>query len=308
MGFAASNSPISFTTITATSVAGIVSSLHSIFLSTGMVASAISGGYQFTMASPDLALGAKLRVYDDGSGYCRFQFVSLDELREGFPHHLRTGASRQYQVWANCCQVFISVAGTVRVGYPTGTDVSMSSVGGGIPFVPQSLLGDCGVDNSPDLATEVWWSFGDENLFDTTNFRWATTSTDWSACYNGDLMVAGAGYATVNTLRIFPTRIAKGIGNDAETRFYQGDQLWFEPFIGWGQSLPLDSVARVRGQLYDAVLGSVYAPIDDRITNQGFDFINYMGDPPADQNNTKFSSLYLLLGEHTPADSFGYMY
>lgn len=305
MGFAASNSTISYSVIPADNVGLILSGLHSILSGVGWTSTVITDGRQYTIASPDM-LGAKVRIIDVGSGNVSIQFLSLDELRIGFAHLLSARAAKEFQVWANCCQLFISMHGVLLPDITNG----FCSVAGGIPFVPPDLLGDCGVDVGPVLATEIWWSNGDGNGSDPSSFRTTIVPGSWSACYNGVLLPI-ASTRVISSLRLFPKAIALPWGPFPgivpRTRWYGGEQLFFEPFIGWG-ALDIDSPARVRGQLYDIAMGSVYAPIDDEISDQGFDFINYMGDPPAHVDATRFSNLYMLKGVHSSAAGYGFIY
>lgn len=302
MGFAATNKPISFSSIPIDTVALILSGLHSILGAVGWTSTVISGGHQYTIADPTSTLGAKVRIYDDGSTDARVQFLSLNELVLGNLHRLSARAGRSLQVWANCCSLFTSQVGVTTPDATTG----LCSLSGGIPFIPPDLLGDCGVDRGPTLATEVWWSEGDDNIFDTTSFRRAIVSGSWCACYNGTLINSGP---TESVLRLIPKSIALPwplfFGATPRTRYFGGTQLFFEPLIGWGDAgVP----TKIRGQIYDAAMGSITALVDDRLTTQGFNFINYSGDPPGHVDSTRFSSLYLLLGAVGSTGSYGYVY
>lgn len=303
MGFAASNLPISYSTIPGDSISLILSGLHTILVSVGWASTVIVGGHQYVIANPTATLGAKVRVYDGGS-HVIVQFLSLNELRIGQAHKLSASSGKEFQVWANCCQLFISVAGVTIPDISTGN----CSVAGGIPYVPPSLLGACGISIGPELATEIWWSNGDGNLFDTTNFRYSIAPGMWSACYNGDLIGISGLDHPISQLRLLPKAITLPwgpfFGTVPRTRYRGGEQLFFEPIVGWGDST-LDSPTKWRGQLWDSVQGSIFTPVDDLLTNQGFDFINYMGDMSVDL--TRFSSLYLMVQSHS-VGSFGYIY
>ncbi len=307
MGFAASNKDIIYSVIPADNVGLILSGLHTILAGVGWTSTVITSGKEYTIATPDLALGAHVRVKDDGAGNVSVQFLSLYGTNFGALHLLSPRAGKEFQVWANCCQLFISVHGILLPDITNG----FCSMAGGIPFVPPDFVGDCEAGLPTELTIELWWSNGDGNNFDPSSFRTTIVPGLWSACYNGTLMPV-ASTRVISQLRLFPKSIALPWGTFPgivpRTRWAGTDeQLFFEPFIGWGTP-EIDSPSPIRGQLWDCVLGSVYKPIDDEISVQGFDFINYMGDPPAHVDATRFSNLYLLKGVHSSAAGFGYIY
>lgn len=315
MGFAASNRPITYSTFPTDNISQIINGLHTRLTSVGWTSVAITGGYKYTIQAPDSTLVAKVKIHDDGFGLATVQFMSFDETRLGYTHKIAPSPGRILQVWANCCQLFTSIRGGIAPGVPLEVISNLSTVAGGILYVPKDLLGECGVDAGPALANEIWWSNGDTSIFDSSNFRWITSPKAWSACYNGNLMVADPStYSNLNSLRLIPVGITlpwPGVfGIVPRTKFYNSTEpLWFEPILCWGQGPSYDGISRWRGQIYDAVQGSLYAPIDDRIVTQGFEFINYMGDPPNHIDSTRMCSLYLLIGEAGGVGGgAGYMY
>jgi hypothetical protein len=202
VGFAASNTTIVFQQFVASSPSAILTNLVSIFeAAQWTLAGAISGGFQFIIQSPPAQnglpsqnLGARVNVFIDpnfsisGVPQVGIQLLSLDLTTHnlGFIHHLQAVPGRILQVWANICQFFISQPG---VAIPT-TGNAYSTCAGGIPYIPFNLLGVCGRDVGPVLATEAWWSGGDEDSQNGTNFRFATTCNPFSACYNNNPLVS----------------------------------------------------------------------------------------------------------------------
>lgn len=302
MAFAPSNKTIVFTTFTADTAAALVANLSAILSTVWASSVGITGGNKFTISSPDAPfLGVKCKVFDDGTvNFVRIQFLSLDEARVGFAHYLKYAIGKVYQVWANCCSLFISVN-----GISVGSVVDHSCVAGGIPFVPRSLVGQCGIDIAP-LITEIWWSNGADT--NDNNFRWTIRPLSWSACFNGNLMVTtggGTNYTELNSLRLIPMHLSLPwplfFGTVPRTKFFGTDPdlttMYFDPLIAWGDNLKPESIGKIRGQLYDAAMGSVYVPVDTLLTTQGFKFVNYMGDVPAHVDATRFSSLWLMTGK-----------
>ena len=211
MAVAFSLSPIQFNqAIDGSSVGSLVSGLLSTLNDAGWVGSGITGGFKFTLVSPQ-NMQCKVKVWDDSSGNAAIQFLSVDEARIGFLHHLAPASGLVFQCWANVCQLFVSVAGKYIADPFKGPWFAC----GGIPFVPSGLLGSCGVDAGPTLANEIWWSCGDGSGtragVDSLSFRLSNAPTGYSACYNGDLQNAiatGPGstqqYSALNSFRLLP--------------------------------------------------------------------------------------------------------
>ena len=330
MAFAASNTTIIFTQFVASSPSAILSNLVSIFeAAQWTLAGAISGGYQFIIQSPPgqsglpfQNLGARVNVFIDpnfsisGIPQVGIQILSLDlsTHKLGFIHHLRAVAGRVLQVWANICQFFISQPGV-------GIDVSgdnLNACAGGIPYIPANLLGICGKDIGPVLATEAWWSGGDEDINNGTNFRFTYLCNPFSACYNGDLMVSidVTTYTNRSRVRLLPEALAVPVGNAFQTtprcRFFGGGSLFFDPLIMWGSGASHDTSGLIRGQLWDSFIVSTQQALDLQTTIEGLSYINYTQDTDAGRNAanislSRFMALFLLLGNVAPGE-FNYMY
>ena len=325
MSFAASNTKIVFTQFPGGSVGAILSALIPAFESAGWTSpTPYLGGQSFTIQSPpgqyylpSQNLGAKVRIFPDtslGSIYVGIQMTSLDGTRLGFVHHLQAGAGRVFQVWANCCQFFISRPG---IAEPTSGN-ALSSCAGGIPFIPANLLGTCGKDVGPILATEAWWSSGDEDSQNGTCWRFTYFCSPYSACYNGDLQLS----STYNTftersrLHLLPMAIAYPVGHTfgslPRQRWFGGGSMFFDPLVSWGSGANYDNLALVRGQLWDSFIVSTEQELDLQTKISDLNYINYTQDTNTLRVNTatslsRYMALFLLLGAQVNTN-FAYMY
>jgi hypothetical protein len=277
----------------------------------GWGSQAITGGFKFTLLSKQ-DLSCKLKIWDDGdSNQIKLQFLSFDESRQGYRHKLRTGGGRIYLAHVNRCQLFAA-----RLGVELFDGVE--AVQGGIPFVPE-LTNQCSVSLAGFQPAEAWWSCGDTDPgTDPQNFRRSHLSgAAWSACYNADLMNTESnttgGYAEMARLQIAGVNLAVNVGFFGGpvqlTQFSNGRPLYLDPLILWGSGHAHNSVARHRGQLYDAMMPSLDRPLDYKETICGADWTNYMHGPTHNQTGTKFGCLYLLTGiTPTPATRGPYVY
>jgi len=327
MGFAASNSTIVYQQFPGDSPAAILTALISNFESAQWTpAGPYLGGLAFIIQSPPSQpglpsqnLGAIVRVFIDptfsisGIPQVGVQLTSLDGTRLGFVHHLQGSPGRVFQVWANICQFFISQPGIA-------VDVSgqgFSACAGGIPCIPANLLGTCGKDIGPVLATEAWWSGGDEDTSNGTNWRFTYICNPFSACYNGDLMcsVNFTTYTERSRLHILPMALCVPVGHTfgapPRMRWFGGGSLFFDPIISWGSGASSDTLALVRGQLWDSFVVSTEQVLDLRATIADLNYINYTQDNGSNMGTTssasRFMALFLLLGAPSGVD-FNYMY
>jgi len=271
-------------------------------------------GFIYTLASPQ-GLGCKVKIYDVGGieDFVYIQFMSLDETLEGFNHRIDIDVGGAFrQVHLGVCQIFLSEPGVVN---STGYGATMQ---GGIPFVPFDMLGNCGADDEAALTTEAWWSNGTRGD-GASSFRNSRVSfNEWSACHNGDLMNRAINpYSELSRLRIVPVTLAIPI--DAAfalpqlTRFWSENlpgndetlPLYMEPLIQWGSGAVYDSVAKIRGSLYNSLLVSLDRDTDFVEEVEGMEWINFMHDDNEVTNRTRFSSLYLLRGAVPSTGSSG---
>jgi hypothetical protein len=304
MGIAASEGVIVWNPATrGESKANLIADIHAAASQAGWGSETIAGGYKYTLASKQ-SLGCKAKIWDevfDGfADRINLQFMSLDETLVGGRYQLAVRPARLFQLHVNRCQIFVSVAG---VSNSASSDVT--SLQGGIPFIPESELGECGVDIGPTLTTEAWWSSGDA-ASGADNFRNSRRTASWSACHNGNLMnTSAASYSELARLRLVPVTLAVNtdffFSTVQQTRHLGSDEpLYLDPLIQWGSGAVFDSVALVRGQLYDAMMPSIDKPLDFEVSRCEVDWINYMHDDNLTLNRSKYGSLYLMKGV-TPA-------
>ena len=320
MAFAASNSTIVYQQFPGDSPAAILTALISNFESAQWTpAGPYLGGLAFIIQSSQ-NLGAIVRVFIDptfnisGEPQVGIQLTSLDGSRLGFVHHLQGAPGRLFQIWVNVCQFFISQPGIAIDQFGQ----SYSACAGGIPYIPANLLGVCGKDIGPVLATEAWWSGGDEDTSNGTNWRFTYICNPFSACYNADLMCSTSvtTYTERSCLHILPMALCVPIGHvfqpPPRMRWFGGGSLFFDPIISWGSGASSDSLALVRGQLWDSFVVSTEQALDLRATIADLNYINYTQDNNSTRIGTessfsRFMALFLLLGAPSGTD-FNYMY
>ena len=319
--------------IDSTSAASIMANLISLLTSAGLT-STVSGGVTiFQLQSPDpQKLKAKLiiQLWSD-TRFISLQMTSDDGLLLGAVHLIResAGADFVYQAWADCCQLFISVPGHFQCDifgegpwfFACGILFITNTVGGVGPVIVEGISGTITI-------TDCWWSNGqtDGLGIDILTFRATVEPGMFSSCFNGDLMNTDVlTYSSRNQFRLIPALISRPWphtpgDNEYPDMLYYGSTvpLYFDPLLAWGTGTEADAVAQIRGQLYDSIQGSTYAPVDDLLTLMDSDgnpvkFINYMGSPNTgsgvnpDDPLSKFASLYLMKGVSTSTD-FAYMY
>ena len=274
------------------------------------------GGYKYQLESRQ-ELTCRCIVQPDPanpSSVVIVQFLSDDELVEGRIHRLQMGTGRVLFAIAGHCQLFISLPDYSNDADSYGYG---HSVAGGIPYVDPAELGEevsesCAVTGNSDITTELWWSCGDGGALGSgnDNFRFSLVCSPsaFSGVRNGVAChppLIGAGDA----LRIFPLRHPTAISNPwgQYTAWVDDSPIWIDPLIGWSNR---DGQARVRGQLWDAMLASRDMPLDDEIytteadvastTGRGLwrNYTHYKGvDTPIPTDAEPYSyngSLYLL--------------
>jgi hypothetical protein len=301
MPVAYSHSRIVVETVDGTTVANLRAGLHSALTTAGWSAASITGGHKYTITTRQ-GLTAACWIRDLGAlllsthPCLTVQFGSADGSQMGYEHLLACTAYRtSYQVIANECQMFVSWAGKWNVGpvEESSPPIDALAVCGGVPYIPKDvLLSDC---SAPEI-TEAWWSSGSR-----IGFRNFTThpESEYSACFDGELTTLGA---TDSRLRLAPLAhpyydfVSSPL--PAKTQWFDETPVYTDPLLLWGAP-----VARVRGQIWDAMLGSTAQALDHEITTEEVDpdtnepyegnFVwrNYMHSEGIE---THYASLYLL--------------
>jgi hypothetical protein len=269
---------------------------HDAATAAGWTAEVVTGGYLYTLESPqeDLVnpLDCKVRVIN-GENFggtiigMVVRFESSDGLRLGRSHALRIRLGRTYEVWAGASQLFISCVG-YSSDSPEGTSTMQHACAGGVPYVP-IVTGDCAAERVHE-TTEAWWSAG-------TSFRygWAPEWTDCGGCYNGVLNLSDYTGQLILGAQASP-EYDFGSQPGQQVQWHDGTALYLDPMLIWER--------RMRAQIWDAIRGSKHAALDHEITTEEagapFTWRNWMShkdiDPPTTANSggTYHSALYLL--------------
>lgn len=311
MAIAFSQAPIVAASIDGETSSALRAGIHSALTAAGWESEAVTDGYQYTLASPQSTgageLQAKCRVRDIGqtvlSTPCvTVQFLSYDEGRLGFEHPVAVLAGRTYELIAGACQMFLALPGYSSDPHES---VYAHAVCGGIPYVPKNLTGECALEGIAQSVSEAWWSSG-VSAHNALAFRSAWYHDEggrWSACYNGDLAGSEtAAYQPENRLALkavsHPDWDLGIFLSNQQTQWMDESPLYFDPLLTWGTGVDAaNGLARIRGQIWDAMLGSKDAPLGHELTAGGFtwrNWMHYQGGMSAGAPGSYYSSLYLL--------------
>lgn len=320
MGIAFSDAPIVFRgDINGGGSASLLAGIDEALNAVGWTSEAIAGGKKYSFTSKQ-GLKAKCKIADIGyqSGSDRgitIQFLSEDESQEGYRHPLLYKTGRVYEVTAGRSQMFIAATG-FSSDSPEGPGGAFGhAVCGGVPFVPNCL----DEEHKQQLVTDCWWSSGTENnFFGAQGFRvgWNTPfSSAWDGCVNL-VREGGVNLPLETVLRLgvvsHPYQDYLGLPANQKTQRIDGSPLFFEPMLIWGSP-----IAKLRAQIWDALLGSKDAPLDDEITTQEFDPVtgqlygtftwrNWMHDKASGAPASYYSALYLLKGSPIVESNYAY--
>jgi hypothetical protein len=289
----------------------------------GLQSTEIDDGYEYYLYS-DQGPEAKVRITDAGTppggiGRLNVRFRSFDDARIGVPHPLLYAAGRVYEIVASHQQIAISLTGYSSDQFD-GSGQWGNSVIGGIPFVQDYAAGFCLEESEPveeeDAVTEAWWSSGSGNssLISVdegfrVNWRHYQHNGFWDGCWNGQY---SGGFASDESALRLCVRAHSGAdflgGVDPEmVQHLDGTPLYLEPLLMWGDHN--GAVARVRGQMWDALLASKHRDLEDQIQTSefdpdsalllgNFDWRNYMSSKLASDREIKgswYCALYLLI-------------
>jgi hypothetical protein len=315
MGIAFSGGPRIVAVIDGSSSAGLRAGLHDAVTEVGWAFDAVGGGYKYRMVSRQ-GFAAKCLIRDIGFAYggksaITIQFLSDDEERLGCEHPLFFIAGRSYEIFACNCQMFVAA-----IGYSSDSPEGLGGqyghfVCGGVPYTPQTGP-PCQGEPGPEIpVTEAWWSSGAGlSIFGPQGFRldFRNLGAEWDGCWNGNRM-GGTKWPLSNRLQLAAVAHSGADYTWAtmpQTEWVDGEPLYFDPLLIWG--------GMVRGQVWNAMLGSKHAPLDDVVVTEEFDpesaesygviswrnWMHHKGDLSGGKG-TYYASLYLRLGT-TPED------
>jgi hypothetical protein len=304
MPIAFSRSRIIVTTAPGTSIALLRSGLNRALRDAGWDGSSVTGGYKYVITTRQ-GLQAACWIRDLGAAslgvpMLSVHFGSVDGSVMGKEHYLPVNALREtYQIIANECQMFVALEDTYSTGPAEETGfggLPYYAVAGGVPYIPKEVvLSECGAAE-PEVS-ELWWSSGTPHGFRS---EYQHPDGEYSSGYDSDVQAGGG--ALESRLRLAPLAHPEydfTIFNlPQKTQWADGTPVYTDPLLLWGAP-----IARVRGQIWDAMLGSKPAALDHEITTEETDpdtgeaytgeFIwrNYLYSPGVESH---YSALYLL--------------
>jgi hypothetical protein len=200
MGLAITELPIIEETISA-APASFLTDLHPLLLAAGWTAAVYLTGHIYACESPQ-SLAVQVRVWDPSDplypSCVAFQWVSsVPPYPAGLIHHLYLNADYTFDVWANCCCLFVARTGVVFSDGILG--FHPVAVCGGVPWATglTAPTPECEAQ-SPAAAegtTELWFSGGDDigpaaGDVMLESFRSGHYCNRYTFCRNGVLMTA----------------------------------------------------------------------------------------------------------------------
>ncbi len=255
--------------------------------------SAITGGYAYDLLSPQ-GLAAKLLIYDPSlpGSPVAFQVTSADDLRLGFVHLISPVDDRLF--WAHACPCQLLLCSPALNRRTTGFNALQL----GVPYLFNvAPAAPCMIAVGPGETTEAWWSASDGGTFDDNNFRLGpVTGGAWSACFNQSL--CDGSQPTAKLRLVFPAialDVPPTFGVRPRTLLRgSGGPLYADPMLAWGMGADVEplSIAKVRGQMFNCTMPTADNVLDETLTLDGMDFINYMHDDTG--TGSRWTSLLLL--------------
>jgi hypothetical protein len=268
--------------------------LHRAVLSAGWEIDRVTeNGYVYILTSPqDASLQMKVGIQDTGraiypffdSGVIDIVFMDVEEENASQVYVIRHGnrfsygqPKRRVRAHITPCQIFTYVAGIPNPG---------NHVMGGIPFVdPNALVSTaegCADEVNGLKTTRAWWSCGDLSPGDYMHAA-ATFRAGWYAgcnatLHNSAFMSEPAG-GQLLTLPILqrPEDFWSQYGNANFTypvmlRWLKTEEpLCFDPLLAWSGEHPV----KVRGQFWDAMWRTKYAPWESPLTFEDLLWFSY---------------------------------
>lgn len=305
IAFSGAHAPeqIYYGTFTGTDRDSYIAEWDTRFRSVGWIATPITGGFRYTITSPEGLTALVEMWHTDNTGQVWFRMLSSGATSRVstsyFVYPIGTAIDSTPQtmvLWCNPCQWFIAKVGTSGSG----------------EFWPRSVMGGIPKTDACDggLAGESWWFLGDDN-FNGTFRRTCEPSTSFSVCTNGVLRASPSAAYEADRLRIVRRvwtawnhwdRSDAYHANDPVV-FADGTGILYDPLIAW--SVTDGKVAPIQGELWDSFMDTKEAALEaTRSTTEPMagggtgtrQWASFMHGPKSDGSRTN-ASFWLLLPE-----------
>jgi hypothetical protein len=262
-----SGSTIVNTTFLGDSRAAIASNVISQLLAAGWTNLSGSGTDQVLASGvTPQGLQVAVRVMDPGSGNCaRLYLQNVSGTSVGVANYLLPGASTNYRIIATKYHLFVLPE--------TGAPAARQFVCGGVLWIPSWLVGVI-VNNSgwmqgngqSDAATYEALTFCKALHTRLSTYNQTNLCSDvmWSASYYVGTVL--------NSLQVLSVPAGAALNNGAPYTWHDDTYLAAEPLLGMGVTSSSDT-ARIRGQLFDAMILTAPFSIGTVISYDGHDWM-----------------------------------
>jgi hypothetical protein len=312
MGIAFSDSRIVYRTFSATTAAGLIEAIHHALTDARWVGTAVGAGYRYVLESRQ-SLRCQCKISDEGyrnlgERGITVRFMSYDQSQKGYEHPILYSLGRTYEIIAGRSQMFLAAVGAGSISPEGPGGQAAHFVCGGVPYVSLGGATCAGLPTTEGGPTDVWWSSGSGNsFFGPRGFRieWRNGSS-WDGGWQGTRL-GGFSVPEERVLRLsavaHPLFDYGFMPSGQKTQWMDGKPLYLDPLLIWGEPL-----GRVRGQIWDAMLGSKDMPLGHTLQTSEVDpetgadagvftWRNWMHseiDMTKGAPGTYYSSLYLL--------------
>lgn len=237
-----------------------------------------SGIYTYLSCTSPQGFTSKVRLQNDSGWFGNYVKFTFGAVSQGNTY-LVNSAEQTYQIIGNQCQFFLS-----RPGISTSSAGSV--VCGGVPFVPPSTT-----------PGEYWWACGDStNIygFPGASFRYSLllnsfkggSTSLYREAYSDDKHCIGSGLGTLRLETFTGAGEIEYQGNIANTIYFNDASIYIPAILAWGETV--NSTPKIRGIIWDAMVGTAPATLDSIMTYNGSSWINFTDE-------YYYGSLYLLM-------------
>lgn len=273
-------------------VDGVVTALTSAGWST--ISGSGTGDVLMESATTSQGLKMRVRVLDPGSGTCAQLKVrnASNVLAMSNALFLRPENSKTWRVIANRYQAFIFV--------PATSTVARDFCGFGVPYIPDqfaSKIYDCiwaWGDSNSDTDSSVRACFrkvlAANGNFSTASLFFVVNGGSWENRNGANQANSAQGLPSL----VFPQASAgQNVGSTTGYRWHNDEALMLEPLLAFGATSALDE-AKVRGQLWDAVISTESYAKDATVTFDGLNWWNLTDANVGISRNTSRGSLFVV--------------